>query len=123
MTVRNVLLIDDNDHQHELFNCYAMTTEGIELDHAVNLEEGIECLSSKTPHVIFLDNKLQPFSSFSETVPSIRQAGFDGKIVVISSDINDPQFRTSQSFTVHHCRDKADFSLNTFEQIIDGYFC
>lgn len=123
MTVRNVLLIDDNNHQHELFNCYALTVDDIELEHAVNLEEGIDSLSSKTPHVIFLDNRLQPFANFSETVPSIRDAGFEGKIVVISSDINDPQFSTSESFSVHHFRDKSDFSLSTFGQIIDSYVC
>ncbi len=121
MLKQNVLLIDDNDHQHELFRCYALTAPNIEIDHATSLEEGVECLSVRTPNVIFLDNRLQPFRNFSETVPVIREAGFQGKIIIISSDIDDPQFSNSERFSVHHCRSKSDFTLSTFQDIVESY--
>ncbi len=116
------LLIDDNDHQHELFRCYAMLADTLELAHARSLEEAVNTLADDLPDVVLLDNRLHPYRDYRQTVPKLRQAGFVGKIVLISSDVNEPIFSNANTtaFNVHSCVDKSDFRLDTFQQTLDG---
>ena len=113
-----ILIIDDNDTQHELFRCYAMTDQSIELLHAVSLEEAVELLSKEKPEIVFLDNRLQPYSSFSETVPHIKAAGYEGKIVVISSETRDPVFSEMDEYGVHSSMDKSAFNIEEFSSML-----
>ncbi len=112
----NILLINDNDHQHELFRCYAMMSDDIELNHATDLEEAAGMIAKTDLDLIFLDDRLHPYGDFRETVPVVRKAGYREKIVLISSDVEHPIFWEADDHTVYACMDKSDFSLEKFPQ-------
>ncbi len=114
------LLIDDNEMQHELFRCYCIGT-GHEFLHAVSLEQALEILENEVPEVVFLDNRLAPYPDFRKTVPAIRDAGFEGKIVVISSDVQDPVFNEAGEYTVHDYINKFEVSLTNFSDTIERF--
>ncbi|MDD9909111.1 MAG: hypothetical protein OXR62_05390 [Ahrensia sp.] len=108
------LLVDDNDNQHELFRCYASRFEMIEFCHAMDMEQAKAEIGSNSPDVVLLDNRLHPYDDFRDTVPQIRGAGFKGKIVLISSDIDHPIFGSARDFSVHACVNKYEFTLQNF---------
>lgn len=113
-----VLLIDDNIQQHELFNCYAATAEKIELKSAVDINEGMVSMMDKQPDVILLDNHLELDETYKESVPQLRAFGYNGPIVVISSDISNLSKDELEDYSVINCADKFDFDLNNFENKI-----
>lgn len=119
--MRNILVIDDNSMQHELLRCYAMNVDGFNFIHAVTLEEGIDHIKSHEPVLVFLDNRLAPYDDFVQTVPSIRNQGFSGPLVVISSDIDQPIFRDAQTYQVDHVLDKSQITLENFGDVINQY--
>jgi len=115
MSSSNVLLIDDNTHQHELFDCYAATANTINLMSALDVDEGMVTMMDKCPDVILLDNRLVEVENFKESVPELRAFGFTGPIVVISSDISSITKDEMDDYLVSGCIDKFDFDLGNFE--------
>lgn len=113
-----ILVVDDNSHQHELFRCYSSVANDIELEHAMTLDEALDIIAERAPSIIFLDNRLEPFDDFRETVPRIRERGFDGRIVVLSADVDTNAFKEINRFTVHSYLDKLDITLNNFGAIV-----
>lgn len=118
MEISNVLLIDDNSHQHALFDCYSMNADVIDLVSTSNIEDAINSIKSEEPDIILLDNRLAPYETFKETAPQIRATGFDGRIVVISSDVAGISKQEMYEHGVHSCVDKFDFDLTSFESKI-----
>jgi len=114
----NFLLVDDNETQHELFRCYAMDTD-FNFRHAVNLEDATKQLREQKPDVVFLDNRLTPFPDFRETIPVIRNAGYDGKIVVISSDVKHPIFELASEYSIHAYMNKFEITLSNFSDVMN----
>ena len=114
--IKDVLLIDDNDTQHELFRCYAFALDEIKLRHATSMQEATEKIKDSQPDIIFLDNRVYPHNDFRETIPLIRQAGFEGNIVLISSDVDQPVFKLADKFSVHSCVNKFDFTIQNFQE-------
>lgn len=110
----NVLVVDDNSHQHELFRCYALHLGDVFLSHAHSLDEAVERLSNMAVELILLDNRIPPYSDYRETVPQLRSAGYQGKIIVISADINDRVFGAIKKHTVDTVVDKFEFSMTNF---------
>lgn len=113
-----VLLIDDNIHQHELFNCYAATAEKIELKSAVDINEGMVSMMDKQPDVILLENHLELDETFKDSVPQLRAFGYTGPIVVISSDISNLSQQELEDYSVAKCAGKLDFDRANFENKI-----
>ncbi|EFL87678.1 response regulator transcription factor [Ahrensia sp. R2A130] len=111
-----ILLIDDNAHQHELFRCYTMNSDDLEMRYSQELQAAVDVIAEDMPNIVLLDNRLHPFTDFRKTVPKIREAGFDGKIVVISSDVDHPVFQDAPNYAVHCCIDKADLNLKNFRE-------
>lgn len=109
-----VLLIDDNDHQLELFYCYVSQTDNITLFTANAMEEAIPLIETEKPNLIFLDNRLLPYESYEDTVPIIRSIDFKGKIVVISADISKISSTDLDDYCITSCMDKFDFNLDNF---------
>lgn len=114
------MLVDDNSHQHELFNCYAMFSDTVKLTHANSIEETLSCIVDDKFDVILLDNRLVPFDSFTETVPQIRSKGYNGRIVVISADIASIVPEKAREHRVYKCLDKFDFNADNFENKMIG---
>ena len=115
--MHKVLVIDDNDTMHELFRCYAMVGD-VNLSHAVNLDEAIENIQSSKLDLILLDNRLQPFDDFTQTVPEIYKAGFEGKIAVISSETDAPVYKKVKDYGVSAVINKFDFKLDNFSEMV-----
>lgn len=115
MDKTNVLLIDDNDHQIELFRCYASTSNNISLSATTNLLEAIYLINSEKPDIVFLDNRLLPYETFEETAPILRALGYKGKIVVISADISRITSSDLETYCISGCLDKFDFDLYNFD--------
>ncbi len=82
--------------------------------HASSIKEAIDFLSRTIPDAIFLDNKLIPYMNYKETVPLLREAGYEGKIVVVTVDSNDVAFADAHEFTVHRYVEKFDFNMQNF---------
>jgi len=120
MPSQSVLLVDDNLLLIELFKCYAMGSKDFDLCCACSIEDALELIEEKNPAVIFLDNRLMPYKSFTETVPLLRRAGFAGKIIVISSDLSDSVFKECGLYSVSGYIDKFDFNYNNFNKVISG---
>lgn len=118
MQSTSVLLIDDNSLQHELFSCYASTANMIDISHAFCLEDGLTKINEENPDVILLDNRLVPFQNFKETIPQIRASGYEGRIVVISSDVDGITKQEMTDYSVFSCIDKFEFDLTNFENKI-----
>lgn len=118
MSKASILLVDDNSHQHELFKCYAMYAKEVDVHFASSLSDALESIKRDKPKAVLLDNRLHPYESYLETVPILREAGFDGKIVVISADISGTVFAAHRAHSVECCVNKFDFNLSNFSQRI-----
>lgn len=116
----NILLIDDDSCQHELFSCYAAAVNFTDMSYALNLEKALELINEETPKVILLDDRLSPFQNFKETIPKIRASGFKGRIVVISADVGGISLKEMKDYTVHGCIDKVDFDFTNFRNQIEA---
>lgn len=116
-----ILFIDDNEHQHKLIECYSQTLDDVDVRHARSLESIIDNVERERFDVIFLDSRLPPHSDYRETAPKIRACGYDGKIIVISADINDPIFSKFDEFGVDDCLDKSDITLRNYQDIVSQY--
>lgn len=121
MLESRILIVDDNDHQHELFRCYAMTSDKVELTHAASLDEALEILNEAKPDIVFLDSRLVPYDDYRQTVPLIRDAGYTGKIIVISADVNEAIFLEAEQYSVESCLDKFAISLTNFDAVIAAH--
>ena len=86
-TMQNILLIDDDCNQHELFSFYLDETFGTDSPFvsAYNLEEALIDLRKQSFDVIFLDNRLRPYHSYTETIGAISELSDDSKIYLISA--------------------------------------
>lgn len=118
MTGSNVLLIDDNIHQHELFNCYASSAKKIELKSATDINAGMVSIMENQPDVILLDNCLEREETYKDSVPQLRAFGYNGPIIVISSDTSSISADELKDYSVSSCVDKFDFDLDNFEHKI-----
>ena len=113
---KKYLLVDDNENQHELFKCYAMTVVHAEFHYANGIQQAAEKIATEEIDVVLLDNRLHPYEDYRETIPLIREAGFEGKVILISSDVNHPIFRDAEEYTISSCIDKSEFSLSNFSE-------
>lgn len=114
-----VLVVDDNEMQHELIRCYAMLQDHIHIRSAVSLNDAIPQIENDMPDVIFLDNRLHPHNDFTATAPALREAGFSGSMAVISSDIDHPVFKQMPAYSVQKAIDKSEFSIESFPQVLE----
>lgn len=110
-----ILLIDENMHQHKLFDCYASKTKAIEFKAAMDIDEGMVCMMQKQPDVILLDNNLDGDETYKQSVPQLRAFGYNGPIVVVSTDPANISQDELADYSVSDCFDKLDFDLKNFE--------
>lgn len=117
-----LLIIDDNEHQHELFRVYAMFTDGFETHHASSIEDAVVYLEKEDEYdLVFLDNRLHPFNSYQESLPILGEQNLDGKLIVFSSDVDDLEAKQIDQYGVVDFLNKSIFSIYNFEKIIRGY--
>lgn len=116
-----ILVIDDNEMQHELMRCYAANHDDIMLQHANSMEEALDVFVEDMPDIVFLDNRLWPYNDFTETVPDLRKADYHGEIVIISSEVRDPVFRRMREYSVLTAIDKSAFSIGNFGGMVNSF--
>jgi DNA-binding NtrC family response regulator len=114
MSQASVLLVDDNIHQHKIFECYAIGKEDLNLRHAQTIQQALLEIDVEIPDLILLDNRLHPFESFCDTIPLIRSRGYKGKIFVISADVSAPRMLNREQHSVSGFIDKFEFNLQNF---------
>jgi CheY-like chemotaxis protein len=117
----SVLLLDDNPMQHKLFECYATTMPDLTLQCVRNVEDALVVIGSKKPDVVILDNRLCPYTSYTQTMPLLRDYGFDGRIVVISSEVSNEMKRDPASNGVKAFVDKSEFNAQTFSLLLSSF--
>jgi CheY-like chemotaxis protein len=108
--MQNVLLIDDDPNQHKIFSFFLTAKYGPESDFesAMNLEEAVSQLKRKQFDVIFLDNRLHPFASYTETIGEIRAASPRSAIYLISAAREQEKFGQVQNHGISDVIDKFD---------------
>lgn len=117
-----LLIIDDNEHQHELFRVYTMFSENFITHHAITIEDAVDYLEKESDYdLIFLDNRLHPFHSYQESVPLLTQKSPDAKVIIFSSDVDDETLRQIKEYGVADFVNKSIFSVSNFENIIKSY--
>lgn len=116
-----LLIIDDSDTQHELFRCYAMLAQSVELFHATSIEEAVDVIEEAKPDIVFLDNQLVPYRDCGQTLPRIRDTGFAGKVVVISSNISSGLVDLAKTYAADDIIDKCEFTLTNFGSKVEHY--
>jgi CheY-like chemotaxis protein len=85
--MQTILLIDDDPHQHELFSFYLDEAFGSECPFvsAHTLDEALNQLRTRAFDVIFLDNRLRPHHSYTETIGEITDLSGNCPIYLISA--------------------------------------
>lgn len=118
---QSVLVIDDNEHQHKLLEVYSRTLDAISVSFVSCLTSAIDHMTATPPDLIVLDSRLQPYSDFRETVPKLREAGYDGKIIVVSADVDQPIFKQARAMGVDACVDKHAITLSNYRTLIENW--
>src|SRR3954468_1163514 len=80
------LIIDDEEDICILLTTY-LRKKNIDAHYSLTLTDGLEKLAEYKPTILFLDNNL-PDGSGIETIPAIRKANPDLKIIIISAMSN-----------------------------------
>lgn len=90
----SVLLIDDDAAERELVN-FCLRRHfgtGYELEHVTQVEPALARLRDRQFDAILLDNVIPPFKGVHESLPLVRHAAPEVKIVAISTTM-DPDRR------------------------------
>lgn len=116
--MQKILLIDDDPTQHELFSFYLDEALGPEstFTSAFNLEEALSSLDRSRFDVIFLDNRLRPYFSYTETIDKIRNLSCNCPIFLISAARGHEKLGNFRQHGIVDAIDKFDLR----QQISDG---
>lgn len=110
MSHLRILLIDDDLVEHRIFRKFLEggVNSDAELTCLSNLGEAISILNEKSFDVVFLDDRLSPYSSLLETLPRLRPYTGDAKIFAISSSLDSPHLMDVRKTGVDGIYDKND---------------
>lgn len=120
--MRNILLVDDDIHQHKLFECYAIKSQLNNVGFACDIEDALNQVAKQDWDLILLDNRFVPFQNFTKPAQLIRETGYKNKIAVISADTDTLLFEDIEKYSVDAVFNKSEFSINGFDLIIDSVF-
>ncbi|WP_417417489.1 response regulator [Hoeflea sp.] len=106
----SLLLIDDDPNQHKILSFYLKKRFGADADFASaqSLDEGLAHLAQQSVDVIFLDNRLPPYTDFTQTVGDIVSASPDSEIYVISAARENVTIELCRSHGIVDMIDKFD---------------
>jgi DNA-binding NtrC family response regulator len=88
----NILLIDDHSAVERIFGFLLRETayKDASLIQRLTLEAGLEAMARVTPSVIFLDNRLPPYTDFREPLSQIQELNTGCPVVLMTgSDLSD----------------------------------
>jgi CheY-like chemotaxis protein len=112
MPFPRILILDDDDQYAFLFSTYLKLgkVDGGRVTHATSTEMALAQLGEFAPDLIFLDNRIPPHADFRPALRALRQAGYDGPVVVQSACVADDVFDEAKSLGVAEVIDKFDMS-------------
>ena len=116
--MQKILLIDDDPTQHELFSFYLEEAFGPDSTFmsAFSLEEALNSLGCSRFDVIFLDNRLRPYASYTETIDKIKRLSLDCPIFLISAARGHERLGNFRQYGIVDAIDKFDLR----QEISDG---
>jgi CheY-like chemotaxis protein len=112
MHAPRILILDDDDQYAQLFAIYLKLggVEGGEVEHATSAKDGVERLRAFAPDLVFLDNRIPPYTDFRPGLRALREAGYAGPVVVQSACIADEIFEEAPKLGVAEVIDKFDMN-------------
>lgn len=86
---REILVIDDEHIDADRLMATLRVVFGYEAEitHAASLSDAIAHLVNAKPALVFLDDILKPSTDASQAIPLLREAGYDGPIIVVSGQV------------------------------------
>ncbi len=112
MSAPRILIIDDDVHYAELASTFLRLSgfgDGV-VDHAYTMDAGLRRLRECVPDIVLLDNRLPPETDFRSGLQALREAGFDGPVVVQSACTADDVFSDARRLGAAEVIDK--FHMN-----------
>jgi CheY-like chemotaxis protein len=118
-----ILILDDDDHYALLFSAY-LKLSGVEngtVEHAASSEQAVDRLQSFTPDVIFLDNRIPPHQDFRGGLKALRDAGYEGPVIVQSACIADQIFDEALELGIAEVIDKFEMSESRLVALLNKH--
>ncbi len=83
------LIIDDeiSDAKWLVSSLKLVCGHGIDIRHVRSLGTALDALKAAIPQLLFLDDRISPVDTATNTIPFIRRAGYAGPIVVVSGSM------------------------------------
>ncbi len=87
--LKDVLVIDDETFDADRLQATLRVMLGYDLEvrRAATIASAVDCVLSRVPELVFLDDCLKPSDTATDSIPFLRRAGFEGPIVVISGQV------------------------------------
>ncbi len=86
---RDILIVEDEAHDAERLSATLRVLFGYEtqIRWASTLGDAVDRVIELKPCVIFLDDILKPSATASQAIPLLRNAGYDGPIIIVSGQV------------------------------------
>lgn len=120
---KRILVVDDDEQQIRLFSIF-LELSGIQdvvCATAKSIEAAITDIKVEVPAIVFLDNRIPPYSDFRQSLDQIRTAGYLGPVIVHSASVDEPVFRDAGKLGVASVVDKRSIRGNTLKALIEAY--
>lgn len=123
MQAPRILILDDDDHYALLFSAYLKLSgvEGGTVQHASSTESAVEQLPHFAPDMVFLDNRIPPYSDFRTSLSTLRNAGYKGPIVVQSACLADKIFDEAKRLGVAEVVDKLEMNDHRLIELLERH--
>ena len=89
--VLRALLVDDHTLFRESVSSALTAEPDIEIEHCGSIREALEILSQRPFEMVLLDHDLGAERA-SQFVPAAREAGFEGRVLVVTAWVSEPMF-------------------------------
>jgi CheY-like chemotaxis protein len=120
---RRILVVDDDEQQIRLFSIFLELSgvADVVCATAKSIEAAVRDIEASSPAIVFLDNRIPPYSDFRQGLDQIRTAGYTGPVIVHSASVDEPVFRDAGRLGVASVVDKRSIRGNTLKALIEAY--
>lgn len=88
----HILLVDDHALFRESVSRVLASNPGMEVDHCATIRDALALISQRTYDLVLLDHDLGSERA-SQFLPAARQAGFEGRVLVVTAWVSDTEAR------------------------------
>ena len=120
---KRILVVDDDEQQIRLFSIFLELSgvADVVCITAKSIDDAVKGILAEAPSIVFLDNRIPPYSDFREGLDQIRTAGYTGPVIVHSASVDEPVFRDAGRLRVASVVDKRSIRGNTLKALIEAY--